>query len=55
MCAVRRVVSRALDIEVVTPTCEFEAVVTELLCLPGKNLEWQVCPLAGKEGDWSRH
>ena len=46
---------RALDVEVVTPARELEAVEAELLRLLGDGLEGQIGPLAGEQGDRSRH
>src|SRR5262245_19661599 len=45
----------ARDVEVVAPARELQAVVAEVLGLPGEHLERQVGPLAGEETDRTGH
>ncbi len=44
-----------VDLEVVSPAGEFQAVVTKLGCLLAEGFERQVGPLAGEESDRSSH
>jgi hypothetical protein len=53
--AVVVLLQRALDVEVVAPARELEAVVAEGLGLLAELLERQVGPLAGEEADGARH
>ena len=46
---------RTVDLEVVAPARELEAVEAPAARLLGEVLERQVGPLAGEEGDRSRH
>jgi hypothetical protein len=44
-----------IDFEVVAPAGEFETVVTEVAGLFTEFFERKIGPLAGEQGDWSRH
>jgi hypothetical protein len=46
-----RFVLGLLDIEVITPTGEFESIVVKRFGLPGKDIEGEVGPLAGEQGN----
>ncbi len=45
----------AVDLEMITPTGQFESVVTELAGLLAQRLQRQIGPLTGKKGDRSSH
>ena len=53
--AVAVVAKRLVDLEVVAPAGELEAVEVPLAALGGELLERQVRPLAGEQRDWSCH
>ena len=44
-----------IDVEVVSPAGEFESVVAHFFCERGEFFEGEVGPLAGEEGDGTRH
>ena len=54
-CDVRVVLGGAVDVEVVAPAGDLEAVVAPLGGQPAHLLERQVGPLAGEQGDRTRH
>ena len=43
------------DLEVVSPAGEFYAVIAEGFGFLEHGIQGQICPLAGKEGDWTAH
>ena len=55
LAAVRVVGERGVDVEVVAPAGELEAVEAPLAGLGGELGERQVGPLAGEQRDWSWH
>jgi hypothetical protein len=50
---VARLVDRADDVEVITPTGKFDAFVTHSFHLREKFGDFEVGPLAGEESDWT--
>ena len=46
---------RLVDLEVVAPTSQLQAIVAPLTCLAGQVFQFQVGPLAGKQRDGSCH
>jgi len=43
------------DFEVVAPAGELHSIIAEALGFLQHGIQRQICPLAGKQGDWTAH